>query len=848
MLKSCQLLLVSIFFFFVTFVPALNAASLDYSPLNPDNSDLSPKISSPEQYLGYPLGQWHLRHDQINGYMQLVASQSPKIIIEDTGKSHQARRQLTAVISSTKNLSDIDKILNERAKVKQQKQQSGPLIIWLAYSIHGDEASGSHAALALIHYLTASDDLWVRKLLDETVVLVTPSQNPDGMDRFATWVNDNHSVTKVLDPQTREHHQNWPKGRGNHYMADLNRDWLFLRHKASQGRVALFHKWQPHYVGDFHEMGSNASYFFQPGVRSRTNPLTPDKNIALTEKLASFHQEALDRQGQTYFSGQVFDDFFYGKGSTYPDINGAIGILFEQASARGQFVATDNGELSLSTAIKNQFATSISSLKGSLALKPELMDYQQGFFNQKHKKSNKKRHSGYLVQSAFDTSRIDELANLLDQHKIQSYYLKQPVEKERVFHPATSLFIPLDQAQHSLILALFDDRKEFEDNTFYDISSWDLSSAFNLQIARKIKLKQSLLTLNRPNFKAGKIDSASQTILVDWRQDTATPMLQKLLEAGIRVKYALKPFTIKSQGIAQSWPAGTLQVPLLNQSLPQAELLSKVSALSQQFSVNISGIQTSNSIEGSDLGSFDFQLIKPVRPLLIAGRGTNASEVGEIKYYIDTRLGMPLSLVEGDKLADIDLSRYSHILFAGGNYHHFDEVIARKLGQFVTKGGIIIAQKGSLSWLSKRHILRSDIKQQRYFKQLFNGQNLSYDQQDKFNARQQIGGAIVKLRLDLSHPLNLGITNPNFAIMKDKALSIAHIGEAFLTAAKYDNDVLKSGYLASEYQREFPQSPAIILEQKGKGAVIGFADNLLFRSFWLGGEKLYANALFFGQQ
>ncbi len=848
MLKAHSLLLTVIFLFISLLICTPAHAMVDYSPTHPDLSDLNSNISSPEQYLGYPLGEWHLRHDQLNAYLKLVASQSPRVSIENTGVSHQQRQQLTAVVTSAENQRNLNKILAQRSQTKQQKDQQGPLVIWLAYSIHGDEASGSHAAMALLHYLSASKAPWVKQLLDEAVVLITPSQNPDGMDRFATWANDNRSFTKVLDPQTREHNQNWPKGRGNHYLADLNRDWLFLRHSESQGRVALFHKWQPHYLGDFHEMGSNSSYFFQPGAPERTHPLTPKANTKLTKALAKYHQQALDQLNQHYFSEQVFDDFFYGKGSTYPDINGAIGVLFEQASARGQYVATKNGEVSLDKAITNQFATSISSLKGALALKQELIAYQADFYHQKQKQQHQRKPEGYLVQAKLSPSRIDELANILSQHQVMFYYLNTPVNADdKDFAPETSLFIPTQQAQRDLILALFDKRTEFKDTSFYDISSWDLSAAFNLELVRNIKINRKKLTQTRPSIHFASIPESARTLLIDWRQDNAAPMLQQLLASNIRVKYALKPFVIESESQVREWPRGTLQIPLHQQQLNKQALLDLISELAKKFKISVASVTTSHSNQGIDLGSFDFKSISPIRPILVTGRGSRASEVGEIRYFLDRKLGVPLSLIDANRLSKLRLSEYTHIIFAGGDYQFLNEIVARKLGQFVSEGGVIIAQKGALNWLSNRHILRSDIKQERYFSKLFNGSNLTYDQQDKFEARQEIGGAIVNLKLDLSHPLSLGLTNASLPVLKDKALSIANIGEAFITAAKYQDPVLRSGFLAQEYQRELPNSPAIILEPKGKGAVIGFADNLLFRNFWLAGEKVFANALYFGQ-
>ena len=200
------------------------------------------------------------------------------------------------------------------------------------------------------------------------------------MQRFSTWANQHKSKNLVTDPNNREFNEVWPGGRFNHYWFDLNRDWLPAVHVESQNRLKWFHRWKPNILTDHHEQGSNATFFFQPGVPSRVNPLTPAKNQELTEKLGKFHAAFLDRIGSLYFTKENYDDFYYGKGSTYPDINGAIGILFEQASSRGHAQETANGILRFPFTIKNQFTTTLSTLEGAKALRKEFLTYQRDFY------------------------------------------------------------------------------------------------------------------------------------------------------------------------------------------------------------------------------------------------------------------------------------------------------------------------------------------------------------------------------------------------------------------------------------------------------------------------------------
>ncbi|MCL2915170.1 peptidase M14 [Shewanella corallii] len=821
--------------------PLVSAQAPDWYP---PQSSSNATITTPAEFLGYPLGEWHLRHDQINFYLKQLAAQSPRVSLEDTGLSHEARQQLTAVITSPTNQQKLPQILAQRAKVKQGQAENSPLVIWLAYSIHGDEASGAHAATALAYYLSASEEAWVKELLEKAVVLVTPTQNPDGLDRFSTWANNNRGKVPVGDNHSREHTQDWPRGRFNHYLADLNRDWLFLAHPESQGRVALFHKWQPHYLGDFHEMGHEQSYFFQPGVPDRTHPLTPATNQALTDKLADFHRDALDAKDQAYFSRQAFDDFFYGKGSTYPDINGAIGVLFEQASARGQLQDSANGPVVLSEAIANQFATSLSSLRGAIALEDELKQYQTEFFKGKAS-DDSRRLSGTLLRAPKDPARRDALASLLAQHKVEHFFLSRDIEADDlVFGAEDSLFIPANQPQQALVEAMFDKRTEFKDATFYDVSSFALQSAYDLLKADKVKVSRNQLTADTAQSPDQALPDNAVAYLVDWRHSNAAPMLQQLLNADIQVKVATTDFSVR--GIeAINWPEGSLYIPAKQAHVSKQQLRELLSRQSQEWGVKVVPASTFAGAGGIDLGSDDFRVIKPVKPLLIAGRGTSTTETGQLWNFMDSRLGIATPLIDASRLSRVDLGNYSHLIFASGSFSTLDAELARDIASFVERGGTVIAQKSALNWLSKNRLMSAELISSKEFAQAFDTKGLTFADRDSLNARKAIGGAIVELTLDAGHPLNYGMTDDKLPVMKNRAIGFKSVDKPFVVAAEYSEQVLKSGYMAPEYQQKLASTPAILVETKGKGEIVALADNLMFRNTWLGTERVYANALYF---
>ena len=309
------------------------AQQLDLHYYIPDNERYNNNIPTPKEVIGHEVGEWHVTHDKLVAYMRALAKASDRISIEDRGKTYEGRPLLLLTITTPENHSRLDQIRERHLKATNDASvdvSKDPIVVYQGFSIHGNEPSGSNAALAAAYYLAASTTSDTKDLLRNTIILFDPSLNPDGLQRFAYWANTNKSKLINPDPNDREYTEVWPRGRTNHYWFDMNRDWLPVQLPESKARIETYHQWLPNILTDHHEMGSNSTFFFQPGIQSRTHPLTPAMNQELTKEIATYHAKALDRIGSQYYSEESFDDFYYGKGSTFPDINGGIGILFEQ--------------------------------------------------------------------------------------------------------------------------------------------------------------------------------------------------------------------------------------------------------------------------------------------------------------------------------------------------------------------------------------------------------------------------------------------------------------------------------------------------------------------------------------
>ena len=334
-------------------------------------------IPNPKSHFGFDVGFRHLEHGQVVSYLQALAEASARVSLRQYGHTHGGRPLLLLTITSKKNRNRLDEIQRKsrrltKANGENIETEDLPAVINMGYGVHGDEPSATNCAPLVAYYLAAAQGEEIERILENCVILLDPCLNPDGFNRFATWANRYRGRVLNPDPQHAEHNQQWPPGRTNYYWFDLNRDWLPLVHPESRSRMRWYHKWKPNVVLDYHEMGTNSTYFFQPGIPQRTNPLTPQKNVDLTNKFGEYHARALDERGSLYYTQETFDDFYMGKGSTYPDLHGAVGILFEQASSRGHVQENQDGLLTFYDTIANHFATSLSSLKATVDLRKEL--------------------------------------------------------------------------------------------------------------------------------------------------------------------------------------------------------------------------------------------------------------------------------------------------------------------------------------------------------------------------------------------------------------------------------------------------------------------------------------------
>ncbi len=829
------------------------AGVVDYLPAG---HRYAPEVPTPEAVIGHEVGEWHVRHDQLVRYAEALAAASPRVALEVTGRTHEQRPLLTLTITAPENHPRLEALRARHLK------GDGPLVLWLGYSIHGNEASGSNAALVIAYHLAATQGDAIEALLADTVILIDPSLNPDGLGRFAQWVNGHRGVNLVAAREHREHQEVWPGGRFNHYWFDLNRDWLLLTHPESRARVGVLQRWRPHLVTDFHEMGSDQTYFFQPGVPNRRHPLTPGRNAELTARLAEFHARALDAVGQPYFSEEVFDDFYYGKGSTYPDAQGMIGVLFEQASPRGHLMATERGELSFRTAVRNQVQTSLSSLAGAAALRAELRVYRRWVDEDTQKFASSDRVAGYVFGDPRDPARTAAMAERLLAHGIEVYELTRAfADGERRFEPGAALLVPTRQPQYRLLKSLFERRTEFEDSTFYDVSAWNFASAFDLPLATVGRVGN----LRGQRYRGAALPEPAEpapgaaAYAIEWDHYFAPKALARMLADGLPVRVATRPFRARTTDGERGFGLGTLIVPA---RAGDTGISGGVSAAARSAGVPLYSLATGLTPDGPDLGSGKLVPLKAVKPLLVTGSGVSAPQAGEVWHLLDTRIGLPPVMVDTDRLVEVDLNDYTHVLMVDGEYERLDPEWAERLRPWIAGGGVLVATQRAAAWATVQG-LHLEPPEPAPGAPIESGVEAAqpeapaaerpprpsrpYGEYTNDHSATVIGGAIVAAAVDTTHPLAYGLRRDRLALFRQGTVFLKPAENPYETPLQYLDEPLISGYLGPERRAQLAGSAAAIATKRKRGAVIRLPDNPNFRGFWYGTNRLYFNALFFAQ-
>lgn len=799
------------------------------------------KVQSPEEFLGYKIGTEFTRHSDVIAYFSHVAENSNRVIYEEYGKTYERRTLSYAVISSENNLNNIEKIRTDNLKQTGLLDGSSSpeiAIVWLSYNVHGNEASSTEAAMQTLYTLITEKQSW----LENTVVIIDPSVNPDGRDRYVNWYNQTRATPYDVRQNAAEHYEPWPGGRPNHYLFDLNRDWTWASQIETQQRLKIYNQWMPHVHVDFHEQGINEPYYFAPAAEPFHEIIT-DWQRDFQTQIGKNHARYFDAEGWLFFTRERFDLLYPSYGDTYPTYVGAIGMTYEQAGhgRAGLGITTDEGyELTLVDRAAHHTTTGLSTVEISSKNAAKLNQEFKKFFN-----NSGLKYKSFVMKGEKD--KIDALAKLLNLHEIKYGYASGG--RVSGFHYGTNsngsmdasgaLVVSTNQPKGKMITALFEPETKLSTPLTYDITAWNLPHAFGLETVASTTLVSAQQTMtteiinNIPNANAAGYISK-------WNSMQDAKFLSALLKEDIKVRFTEKPFAINGQ----NFDRGSLVITK-SDNRHNPDFNAVVTKTANEFGRKLYVSNTSFSDLGTDFGSPDVKLIHKQRVALLRGRNTSSLNYGAIWHFFEQQLKYPVTSIDTDYFKRIDLSAFDVLVLPSGYYQgYFDESTLNKIREWVQKGGKVIAFDNAVSAFSdkdgfglKRNTANGD-------EEKTNTHNLTpYADREMESVKHFITGSIFKTKIDKTHPLAFGYGDTYFS------LKVGNSSYSFLengyNVAYIEGDAERvSGFAGEEALKSLKNSLVFGEANLGRGSMIYLVDDVMFRSFWENGKLFFVNALF----
>lgn len=837
------------FLFFITVL------ALSYSQTTP--------IVTPDAFLGYPLGSRFTPHQQVVEYFKTLDNASDKIQLVTYGLTYEKRPLIAAIVSSPANMQRIEEIRDNNIKrtgfTDGQPMPEDIAIVYLSYSVHGNEAAGSESAMAVLYDL-ASTDIKINAWLNNTIVILDPSLNPDGYNRYSQWSNSVSADPFNPNPDAREHNEPWPGGRTNHYYFDLNRDWAWQTQTETKSRLEFYLKWMPHVHADLHEMGSESPYYFAPAAQPYHPDVTPWQ-AAFQVEIGKNHASHFDAQGWRYYTREQFDLFYPGFGDTYPTFNGAIGMTYEQGGGgyANRGVLLENGDtLTLYDRIAHHREASLSTIEVSSKNAARLITEYEAYFK-KSMTDPPGAYNTYIIRASTYPGRVEDLMRLLREHNIIYGMITEERKGLKGFNYQTGentvfsampgdVMIPAAQTRAVLLHVLFEPESHLADSMSYDITAWCLPMAYGLE-AYATETDIDFQFMMPGDRTVPKVEGKPFGYALEWGSMASTEVLTQIMQQGIVVRVAPSPFVIDGK----TYDAGTILMLRADNRKDPAfdEKAYNLFRMCRQhwgriYTIPMTILNTGFADEGKDLGSDDYYLVRRPEALVLTGQGISPGNVGEVWHYFEQELHFPLNMVDLEDAQHINLDHYNVIILTDG-YYTLEDSMLDKLDSWVANGGRLIVIGSGIQKVAgkKGFSIEAPTSVDTVVPVVVEEPELpeAYAGGERKSLSHDIPGTVFQTTLDHSNPLTFGLgkaywtlktSTANYTWLKDNGNAI------------YLDDTPKyygfAGYKALEHTRK---TLVAGLEYNGGGSVVYLVDNPLFRSFWNSGKILFANALFF---
>ncbi|MEA1881713.1 MAG: M14 metallopeptidase family protein, partial [Candidatus Marinimicrobia bacterium] len=798
-------------------------------------------IQSPKDYLGYNLGMEYTLYADVMGYLRNLDIQSGRVSVHPYGKTHEGRELEYLLITSEKNRNRLEEIRknnlrltdprNVNSRVASKIIKDNPGIYWLSYNVHGNEASSTEAVMQVAYRLAAGQDKETKTILENSVVILVPCINPDGRDRYVYWYKSTQSNVTNADQFDLEHDEPWPGGRTNHYWFDLNRDWVWMVHPESQGRITAYQHWMPQIHVDYHEMGFNRNYFTMPGTTPR-NLILPEPYEALSDTFGLANIAVFDKHKVMYYTREGFDFFYPGYGSSYPSLMGSIGMLVEQGghSRGGRAVKTDDGYvLTLRQRIFDHYETSFATLSAAVRNRNTLNQYFHDTFKQS---TNKGKAAVYILPDN-PGNHLYDVINMLRTHGVEIHRANSDFvvakahdyedrKQGRQEFKKGDFLIYANQPRHLFLNTVLQREMAIEDSIMYDMATWSAPLAYNLDAfwaETKPRVKATEVSADLIHEIRFSRDDDAYAYVIDWHQRHAPKALSKLWEKGYRVRSARKEFNDGTR----TYPQGTLVILMGRNQNKEKSVQQDMATIAKTAGVNIDAFQTGRMKEGIDFGSGNMVTLKQPKIGLMVDKPFNSYTAGQLWFLLDKETELGISRLRMDRLKGLNLKDYNVLIFPGSR-GSIDSSIVDKLKGWVSDGGTLVATEGSAGFFTEKSGLTKvkTVKPPKPEEENIPASAYTrYEDRADSSGLKRIPGSAFYGVMDNSNPLAFGLPERLYTLKQNASALVPN--QSLQTVGYYHKDPLKlkvAGYASMENLKLLAGKTFAAVQPVGRGKVV----------------------------
>lgn len=854
-----------------------------------------PSIPTLEQVLGHAPGTRITPPDGVIRYLEKLAQAAPqRTKLIEYGHTWEGRPLVVLAIASAGRMAQLETVQRGLQRLADPRVlESGeedrlvgslPVAVWLMHAVHGNEISSVDAALLeAYHLLAAQDDPQVAQILEQTLVLIDPLENPDGRARFVASNQQGMGLAPDPEPYAAEHNEPWPGGRANHYLFDMNRDWFAQSQAETRGRTSFFLQWFPQVVVDLHEMGGDSTYYFAPPADPLNPHITPQQ-IGWFNTMGKANAAKFDERGFAYFNREVYDSFYPGYGESWPIFHGAIGMTYEMASARGLAWRRSDGDLlTYRDGVLRHFTSAITTLHTSAINRERLLRDFVAYRRSAISDGEKGRTKAWLVPVGADAARAHRFAQLLRDQGFDVLQSSDSIAVGSRTLPAGTYVVPAGQPAGRLLQNLLDPsiaqpeafvkeqdrrrRKRLPDQ-MYDVTGWHLPSAYGVEVLTFDRLVSTIGTRAVSAPPPVSLPAARVGYVMPWGLGAAT-LVVAAQQAGLRVRFADEGFTLAGR----AFPAGTAIFRTVENP---ADLAATLSRMATEHRADVVPVDSAFTESGISLGSGEVVPLKAPRVLLAWDAPVSSQSAGWARYVLERRFGKSVTAVRVNALGMADLTRVDVIVLPSGNYQPaLGGPVLQRIKDWVSAGGTLVTIAEATRWATREGIglldttaeLRDGRPERSGGEATGSGGakpaggpgagasaeaarpiDLEKATLPKDEPPVSTSGALVRADIDTEHWLAAG-SGKTLHVMVEGSRVFAPItldkGRNVATYATGD-DAVAAGLVWPEARTQLGNKAAVIAQPRGRGHVIAFAEDPNFRAFMEGTELLFINAVLLG--